>query len=196
MGAEKRRRLADERSFAKGSEDRVSFRLEEGRTLALGRNDTQLRHLDHAWASTVHAFHGRTVDNVIAAMEADHPHLTTQKSFYVEISRARDRAELVTDDAGRLRERLELTTGERISALEAVEPAKREGPETAPKATHGKEREMPERVHEPDRQPEAERKAPVSMPVERGDDAGGARERKPEEPAREKSIEFELELEL
>ena len=44
--------------------------------------------------------------------------------------------------------------------------------------------------------PEAERKAPVSMPVERGDDAGGARERKPEEPAREKSIEFELELEL
>jgi hypothetical protein len=31
-----------------------------------------------------------------AAMEANHPHLTTQKSFYVEISRARDRAELVS----------------------------------------------------------------------------------------------------
>ena len=58
----------------------------------------------HAWASTVHAFQGRTVDNVIAAMEATHPHLTTQKSFYVEISRARDRAELVTDDAKALRE--------------------------------------------------------------------------------------------
>ncbi len=42
--------------------------------------DPQLRHLDHAWASTVHAFQGRTVDNVIAAMEARHPHLTTQKT--------------------------------------------------------------------------------------------------------------------
>ena len=46
----------------------------------------------------MHAFQGRTVDTVIAAMEAEHPHLTTQKSFYVEISRARHRAELVTDD--------------------------------------------------------------------------------------------------
>ena len=108
------------------SKDRVSFRLEDGKTLALGRNDPQLRHLDHAWASTVHAFQGRTVDNVIAAMEADHPHLTTQKSFYVEISRARDRAELVTDDAERLRERLETATGERISALEGIAPVVRE----------------------------------------------------------------------
>ena len=99
---------------------RVAFRLEDGRKLELGRNDPQLRHLDHAWASTVHAFQGRTVDNVIAAMEANHPHLTTQKSFYVEISRARDRAELVTDNAKALREQLETATGERISALEGI----------------------------------------------------------------------------
>ena len=70
---------------------RLTFLLEDGRKLELGRGDVQLRHLDHAWASTVHAFQGRTVDNVIAAMEARHPHLTNQKSFYVEISRARVR---------------------------------------------------------------------------------------------------------
>ena len=52
---------------------RVAFRLEDGRKLELGRGDPQLRHLDHAWASTAHAFQGRTVDNVIAAMEARHP---------------------------------------------------------------------------------------------------------------------------
>ena len=105
-----------------GVEDgRVSFRLEDGGTLELRKGDPQLRHLDHAWASTVHAFQGRTVDNVIAAMEATHPYLTTQKSFYVEISRARDRAELVTDDAKALREQLETVTGERISALEGIE---------------------------------------------------------------------------
>ena len=34
-----------------------------------------------------------------AAKEANHPQLTTAKEFYVDISRARDRAELVTDDA-------------------------------------------------------------------------------------------------
>ena len=99
---------------------RVTFRLEDGKALELGSNDPQLRHLDHAWASTVHAFQGRTVDNVIAAMEARHKHLTTQKSFYVEISRARDRAELVTDDAKDLRAQLEAVTGERIAALEAI----------------------------------------------------------------------------
>ena len=38
------------------------------------------------------------------------------------ISRARDRGELVTDDKAALRETLEAVTGERIAALEAVEP--------------------------------------------------------------------------
>ncbi len=114
--------------------EKVSFKLEDGRTLDLEKGDPALRHLDHAWASTVHAFQGRTVDNVIAAMEAGHPHLTTQKSFYVEISRARYRAELVTDDAERLKEHLEEATGERISALEGIgtpEPA----PETPAKSS-------------------------------------------------------------
>ena len=118
-------RTAEVLSVANG---RVAFQLEDGKKLELGRNDPQLRHLDHAWASTVHAFQGRTVDNVIAAMEARHPHLTTQKSFYVEISRARDRAELVTDDAAELRAQLQAVTGERIAALEGIGEMKREAP--------------------------------------------------------------------
>ena len=115
----------------------VSLRLEDGRTLDLRTGDPQLRHVDRAWASTVHAFQGRTVDHVIAAMEANHPHLTTQKSFYVEISRARHRAELVTDDREALKERLEAATGERIAALEAVAP----DPAKAPESGRGPERE-------------------------------------------------------
>ena len=55
-------------------------------------------------------------------MEANHPHLTTQKTLYVDISRARHRAELVTNDRDKLRERLEGATGERIAALESVQP--------------------------------------------------------------------------
>ena len=144
---------------------RVTFRLEDGRMLDMRAGDPQLRHLDHAWASTVHAFQGRTVDNVIAAMEAGHPQLTTQKSFYVEISRARDRAELVTDDARALREQLETVTGERIAALEAIGAEKAKTPEAGRDAgqdgaPESKGPDTPERVSGP----EAEKaRAPKSV---------------------------------
>ena len=100
----------------------------------------QLR--DHAWASTVQAFQGRLVDNAIAVMEADR--LTTQKNFHLEISRARHRAELVTDDAKALRERLEAMTGKRVSALEGI-GAGAERPPARGKATDHGRQEMPGR---------------------------------------------------
>ena len=179
------------------SGDRVSFRLEDGQELDMGKSDTQLRHLDHAWASTVHAFQGRTVDNVIAAMEANHPHLTTQKSFYVEISRARYRAELVTDDTLRLRERLEATTGERISALEAIAPGQRDVPEKeAGVDDRAPGRTMPERPDPPAVMPEADRSEAADKQVERERDDGSPTERRPAEPAPRKRLDFELELEL
>ena len=115
---------------------RVTFKLEDGRSLDMTAGDPQLRHIDRAWASTVHAFQGRTVDNVIAAIEANHPNLTNQKMLYVEISRARDRAELVTDDKAGLKEQLEALSGERIAALEAL------GGDRATGAEAGDAREM------------------------------------------------------
>ena len=43
-----------------------------------------------------------------------------QQSFYVAISRARDRAELVTDDSWKLADQLEKATGERVAALDVT----------------------------------------------------------------------------
>ena len=100
--------------------DGVRFRLEDGSAAKLAEGDPQLRHLDRAWASTVHSFQGRTVDGIIAAMPTGNPNLTNQQSFYVAISRARDGAELVTDDASKLSDQLEKATGERIAALDGV----------------------------------------------------------------------------
>ena len=160
-------RTAEVAAVEKG---RVTFRLEDGRKLELGRGDPQLRHLDHAWASTVHAFQGRTVDNVIAAMEARHPHLTTQKSFYVEISRARDRAELVTDDAAVLRAQLRVATGERVAALEGIGqiPGDVQGRSVeAPHGARGKEsdaRDLAQKDCEPS-VPERERAMDVELGV-------------------------------
>ena len=161
---------------------RVTFRLEEGGTLTLTPGDPQLRHLDRAWCSTVHAFQGRTVDNVIAAMEANHPKLTTQKSFYVEISRARYRAELVTDDAGALKEQLEAVTGERISALEGIGEADQREREKDEKVLPGMEppghKATVPSLPEPDMEPVP---IPETAP-------------EPEPLVREKHIEMDLEL--
>ena len=161
---------------------RVTFTREDGGKLTLTPGDPQLRHLDHAWASTVHSFQGRTVDNVIAATEANHPRLTTAKSFYVEISRARDRAELVTDDARALRERLETVTGERISALEGIGEVVRPERERDEKATPDRER--------PD--PEAAAPSHPERELDREPSQGKAPE--PEPPAREKRIDMDLSL--
>ena len=96
------------------------FRLEDGSPMKLGEGDPQLRHLDRAWAATIHSYQGRTVDRIIAAMPAGNRELVNQKSFYVAVSRARDHAELVTDDPKRLADQLERATGERVAALDAV----------------------------------------------------------------------------
>ena len=142
---------------------RATFLLEEGRKITLTRGDPQLRHLDHAWASTVHAFQGRTVDRVIAAMESNHPRLTTTKSFYVEISRARDRAELVTDDVKMLEERLAIASGERISALQSI--GERLKPKRRPKA---KAKPAPEpELPTPEREPSPPVPEPPPPPPER-----------------------------
>ena len=166
--------------------ERVTFLLEEGRKFTLTPGDPQLRHLDHAWASTVHAYQGRTVDNMIAAMEANHPQLTTARAFYVEISRARDRAELVADDAQALKERLEAVTGERISVLEGigetVRPEREREHRRDGKESHERERPSPE--------------APTPSPPEREVEPEVSRARVPEHepPAKGKRIEMDLGL--
>ena len=100
--------------------DGVRFRLENGSLATLGQHDPQLRHIDRAFAATVHSFQGRTVDRILAAMPAENPNLVNQRAFYVAISRARDAARLVTDDAHKLADRLERATGERLAALDAT----------------------------------------------------------------------------
>ena len=100
--------------------NRVRLRLADGRALSLRSDDPQLRHIDHAWSSTVHGAQGRTADGVIAVLDSGHGALSDQSTFYVELSRARERVVVLTDNREQLVEVLEANTGERASALEAV----------------------------------------------------------------------------
>ena len=101
------------------------------------------------------------------AMEANHPHLTTQETLYVEISRARDRA--VTDDRNALRERLEAATGERIAARKAVEPEKGRRSEPVHGRKHeGRSAESREWVPESEKtreQPKSGRRCKAVLPL-------------------------------
>ncbi len=126
---------------------RVRLVLEDGREVSLRAEDPQLRHIDYAWSSTVHGAQGSTADGVIAVLDTSHRALTDQSTFYVEISRARDRAVVLTDNLDELVEMLEANTGERATALDAVgEPIEedvqvlaRRIPQKAPLWTPGEE---------------------------------------------------------
>ena len=99
---------------------RVRLVLEDGREVSLRADDPQLRHIDYAWSSTVQSAQGSTADGVIAVLDTSHRALTDQSTFYVEISRARDRAVVLTDNLDELVDVLEANTGERATALDAV----------------------------------------------------------------------------
>ena len=99
---------------------RVRFDLAEGKALSLARDDRQLRHLDHAWSSTVHAAQGMTRDAAIGVLDTGHGRLTGQAGLYVEASRARDRFVLVTDNRELLAGALEENDSIRMTAREAV----------------------------------------------------------------------------
>ena len=116
------------RSLLNGEEAQVlwigakSLRLQtaDGRTLNLAHDDPQLHFIDHAWTSTVHAAQGITCDQVIAVLDANQGAIAGQAAFYVELTRARDNAVLLTDDRDGLVEALETATGDELSVLEAI----------------------------------------------------------------------------
>ena len=130
-----------ERSLLNGEEARIvaigrrNLRLvtSDGREFVMGHDDPQLHFIDHAWSSTVHAAQGTTCDRVIAVLDADHGSLGGQASFYVELTRARDNAVLLTDDRDALVEALETSTGEELSALEAIGHQFQDTEERAPR---------------------------------------------------------------
>ena len=99
---------------------RVRFDLGGGTRLSLARADPQLRHIDHAWSTTVHGAQGMTCDRAIGVLDTGHGRLTGQAGLYVEASRARDRFVLVTDNRESLEEALEGNDGARLTAREAV----------------------------------------------------------------------------
>ncbi len=137
---------------------RVVLLCDDGREFRMKMDDPQLCHCEHGYSSTVHAAQGITRDHVIAVLESGHGQLSDQQSFYVELSRARDHAVVLTDNIEQLTETLTANTGERLTALEAIGEVADERPgRNAPDPALGRN------IAEP---PEpADRKKSVDVPV-------------------------------
>ena len=88
----------------------------EYRKLSIRSN--ALKHIDYGYCSTVHKSQGRDARYVIGLAESTQRKLSSQKNFYVEISRAKEESYLFVDNKERLIEQLYQNTGVRISALE------------------------------------------------------------------------------
>lgn len=101
------------------NENGVLFKTAQDKDLFVEKNNPDLKHLDHGYATTVFSAQGKTSDNVIAVAESYREYLTNQKSFYVTISRARNKVTLVLDDKQKVYDKLLEFTGEKISALES-----------------------------------------------------------------------------
>ena len=96
---------------------RVRFRDGE-RAFSLALGDPQLRHLDHAYCSTVHSAQGRTARGAIAVLDAGG--WVDLELFHVELSRVSEAFLLLTDDRDALIERLEAQDWSEDGALEAL----------------------------------------------------------------------------
>ena len=101
-------------------EKALRLRLADGREMSFDRGDPQLRHLAYAYASTVHAAQGQTHDRVIAVLDTGAGPLVNRQTLYVQLSRAREQAVVLTDNREQLLETVEANTGERLTALEAI----------------------------------------------------------------------------
>ena len=95
---------------------RVRFR-EGGREFSLSLTDPQLRHLDHAYCSTVHSAQGRTARAAIAVLDAGGG--ADRELFHVELSRVSEEFLLLTDDRDALIESMAYDRSE-DGALESL----------------------------------------------------------------------------
>ena len=89
--------------------------------IILKYNNPLLKYLDYNYTTTTYSAQGRTSNNVIVALESYRTNLTNQKSFYVELSRARENITIITDDKDKLLNQLIKNTGEKTNAMDILD---------------------------------------------------------------------------
>jgi conjugative relaxase-like TrwC/TraI family protein len=97
------RDLGTLRSF--GTDGRVTLYMDSGKEVSF--DPREMRHFDHGYAVTSHSSQGLTSQRVLVNMDTEvHPELINGRFAYVSVSRASHDAQIYTNDAANLAERL------------------------------------------------------------------------------------------
>jgi conjugative relaxase-like TrwC/TraI family protein len=95
---------------------RVTLRMDNGKDVSF--DPKEMRHFDHGYAVTSHSSQGLTSQRVLVNMDTEvHPELINARFAYVSVSRASHDAQVFTNDASNLAERLS-TDVSKTSALD------------------------------------------------------------------------------
>lgn len=93
----------------------------DGRMIQLPANESKGQHWTHAYAATTFSSQGRTVDRAIVNLDSKSGALLSQRAFLVGISRHRDSVEIYTDSKKDLTAHVMSTSGDKSSAVLAME---------------------------------------------------------------------------
>jgi hypothetical protein len=84
---------------------RITLHMDSGKHVSF--HPREMRHFDHGYAVTSHSSQGLTSTRVLVNMDTQvHPELINRRFAYVSVSRASHDAQLFTNDASTLKERL------------------------------------------------------------------------------------------
>lgn len=84
----------------------VTLKLDKGKTASFSFDHGALRHIDHGWANTGHAYQGKTEAHAILLLPSYKSPLTSLESLYIGASRHKDTLAIITDNAMQLGERV------------------------------------------------------------------------------------------
>ena len=101
------------------SADALTIRRSDGSNLRLARD--RVLSLDYSYAVTGHSAQGLDASRVILEKDT-HSRTTDRRSFYTDLTRARDTAVVVTDSAARLAQVVHSDRAQRV-ALDVVGPS-------------------------------------------------------------------------
>jgi len=96
----------------------IDVKMDGEKERSVSFDAAKMRHFDHGYAVTSHSSQGLTADRVLVNMDTTvHPELINTRFAYVSVSRASQDAQIYTNDAGTLGERLS-TDVSKTSAVE------------------------------------------------------------------------------
>jgi ATP-dependent exoDNAse (exonuclease V) alpha subunit len=102
-----------------GEDGRITMNMDGGKK-TITFNPYEMRHFDHGYAVTSHSSQGLTSTRVLVNMDTEvNPELINGRFAYVSVSRASQDAQIFTNDASTLTERLSRDVS-KTSALDFV----------------------------------------------------------------------------